>query len=152
MNGKKKPHRREEDSHWRKTLVLLGGLFLLALIWGGGLAPPEGVGPSPENGFRPVQTASAAGAFTEEKAAYEKYCSECHGPEARGSKKGPSFLNRIYHPNHHADISFLLAVRRGVRQHHWNFGKMSPVPGLKNKDVSLIIRYVRALQKKAGIF
>ncbi|MEE9256693.1 MAG: cytochrome c [bacterium] len=124
----------------------------MALIWGGVLLPPERVGPSPGSGFRLVQSASAAGAVTEGKAAYEKYCSECHGPEARGSQKGPSFLNRIYHPNHHADISFLLAVKIGVRQHHWNFGKMPPVPGLKNKDVSLILRYVRALQKKAGIF
>ena len=49
-------------------------------------------------------------------------------------------------------MSFLLAVRRGVRAHHWRFGNMAPVPGLSDTEVKEVIRYVRALQRAKGIF
>jgi hypothetical protein len=61
-------------------------------------------------------------------------------------------VHRIYDPGHHADEAFLLAVRRGVRAHHWQFGDMPAVSAVSPDEVKLIIAYVRDLQKRAGIF
>lgn len=79
-------------------------------------------------------------------------CMACHGKGAMGSEMGPPLVHRTYEPNHHADAAFYLAVARGVRQHHWTFGDMKPLPNLKREDVAHILAYVRGLQKKAGIF
>jgi mono/diheme cytochrome c family protein len=78
-------------------------------------------------------------------------CSGCHGLHATGSDSGPPLVDRIYEPNHHADASFALAVRRGVRSHHWGFGDMPPIPGIKDEEINRIVAYVRWLQKQAGI-
>ncbi|MCQ3803743.1 MAG: cytochrome c [Acidimicrobiia bacterium] len=79
-------------------------------------------------------------------------CSECHGTNAAGSSEGPPLVHIIYEPGHHADVSFHIAVRQGVRQHHWDFGVMDPVEGLSNQDVDLIVCYVRELQYANGVF
>ena len=71
----------------------------------------------------------------------------CHGRHATGSDQGPPLVHRIYEPNHHADIAFRLAVRNGVRAHHWPFGNMAPVEGVSDEDAIKITRYVRELQK-----
>jgi mono/diheme cytochrome c family protein len=86
------------------------------------------------------------------KKLYDKNCASCHGATLRGTKQGPTFLHRIYHPGHHADGSFYLAVKRGVRQHHWKFGNMKPLNKVDQRMVSSIIQYVRFMQKQAGIF
>ena len=83
---------------------------------------------------------------------FNKYCAQCHGAQGAGTDKGPPLVHKIYHPNHHADITFYLAAERGVRAHHWGFGDMPRVEGVKKEDVAMIISYVRQLQKKAGIF
>lgn len=97
-----------------------------------------------------VPPASVKG--TRGEALFNQRCAVCHGPNATGSVQGPPLVHRIYEPGHHSDLSFLLAVRRGVRAHHWRFGNMAPVPGLSEADVKEIIRYVRALQRAKGIF
>ncbi|HEX9758250.1 MAG TPA: cytochrome c [Nitrospiria bacterium] len=79
-------------------------------------------------------------------------CAACHGEKAKGTDKGPSFISKIYEPNHHGDASFHLAVRNGVRAHHWKFGDMPKLPGVPQEEVTHIIGYVRWLQKQAGIF
>ncbi len=86
------------------------------------------------------------------KKLFSRNCMRCHGPEASGSKIGPPLVHKIYEPSHHGDGSFFLAVSRGVKSHHWKFGDMAPVPGVKPEDVALIVQYVRWLQRKAGIF
>ncbi|MAF48102.1 MAG: c-type cytochrome [Rhodospirillales bacterium] len=86
------------------------------------------------------------------KALYDKFCASCHGTKMKGTKKGPPFLHRIYHPGHHADGSFYVAVQRGTRQHHWKFGNMEPVTGVSQAMVASIVQYVRFMQKQAGIF
>lgn len=78
-------------------------------------------------------------------------CSGCHGSHATGSDSGPPLVDRIYEPNHHGDASFHLAVRRGVRAHHWGFGDMPPIPAVKDEEIGRIVAYVRWLQKQAGI-
>ncbi len=79
-------------------------------------------------------------------------CAGCHGVGASGSMMGPTFLSKIYVPNHHSDASFHLAVRNGVPAHHYKFGNMPKIPNLNEAEVSEIIRYVRWLQEKEGIF
>ena len=79
-------------------------------------------------------------------------CSICHGVSAAGTSRGPTLIDRIYHPGHHSDLSIRSAVRQGVRQHHWTFGNMAPVPGVSQGDVEEIICYIRELQRAEGIF
>lgn len=86
------------------------------------------------------------------KRAYDAVCAECHGDNAAGRNgMGPPLVHKIYEPSHHADAAFLLAVRNGVRAHHWNFGNMPPQQGLTDADVKGITRYVRELQRANGI-
>ena len=84
-------------------------------------------------------------------AIFDKNCARCHGRAAAGGPGGPPLVHRIYEPGHHADAAFHLAVRRGVRAHHWNFGNMPAIPGVTEAEVEQIIAYVRALQAAAGI-
>ena len=86
------------------------------------------------------------------KQVFDRSCASCHGESARGNDKGPPLVHKTYHPGHHADISFELAVRRGVRAHHWLFGDMPPQPTLTPVEVSQITQYIRELQKANGIF
>lgn len=79
-------------------------------------------------------------------------CAVCHGRAAIGTAQGPPLLHAFYEPGHHSDAAFQLAVARGVRQHHWNFGDMPPVPGLAPADVQRIAGYVRWLQREAGVY
>lgn len=83
--------------------------------------------------------------------AFNGTCAACHGPGAVGTDEGPTFLDPIYRPGHHADGAFLAAVRLGVRQHHWPFGDMPPQDGLTDQDINNIVAYVRQLQNEAGI-
>ena len=85
------------------------------------------------------------------KKAFDGNCKACHGVNGAGSDKGPPLVHDIYNPGHHGDQSFLRAAKRGVRQHHWAFGNMPPVPGVNERDVAAIIRYVRELQLGNGI-
>ncbi len=86
------------------------------------------------------------------EALYNENCATCHGAQATGSDQGPPLVHRIYEPSHHGDMAFLLAVRNGVRQHHWAIGDMQPVEGVSDTDVALIVNYVRGLQREAGIY
>ena len=79
-------------------------------------------------------------------------CAKCHGEGGRGTDQGPPFLHRIYHPGHHGNESFHLAVQRGARAHHWRFGNMPRIEDLTEGDVNEIVAYVRWLQRQAGIY
>ncbi len=86
------------------------------------------------------------------KVAFEAKCAACHGANAVGQTDvAPPLVHKIYEPSHHADEAFQRAVSLGVRQHHWPFGIMPPVEGLTRGDVTLIIAYVRELQRANGI-
>ncbi|MGH7317985.1 MAG: c-type cytochrome, partial [Candidatus Rokuibacteriota bacterium] len=63
----------------------------------------------------------------------------------------PPLVHRIYRAAHHADVAFELAVRRGVRAHHWRFGDMPPEPAVARVEIVQITRYVRELQRANGI-
>jgi mono/diheme cytochrome c family protein len=78
-------------------------------------------------------------------------CTACHGQNGAGSENGPPLVHDIYNPGHHDDGSFYRAAQRGVRQHHWRFGNMEPVPQVSNEKMKAIIRYIRELQVANGI-
>jgi mono/diheme cytochrome c family protein len=81
---------------------------------------------------------------------YAAHCAQCHGPDLRGTVKGPSFLSIVYEPGHHSDAAFVLAVAQGVRAHHWDFGPMPPIEGLSPTDVEAIIAFIRDRQETEG--
>jgi mono/diheme cytochrome c family protein len=87
----------------------------------------------------------------EGKVLFGQNCSVCHGPVGDGTTQGPPLVNIIYEPNHHADAAFFLAVRNGVRAHHWRFGDMAPLPGVTDETVQAIVGYVRWMQRQVGI-
>jgi mono/diheme cytochrome c family protein len=120
-------------------ILLAGGL---ALIWSAALASDHEIKPKMPN-------LSGIGVG---KKLYDKNCGACHGANLRGTSQGPTFLHRVYHPGHHGDGAFHVAVLRGVRQHHWKFGNMAPVKGVNRRMVASIVQYVRFMQKQAGIF
>jgi len=79
-------------------------------------------------------------------------CASCHGVNAAGQYGvAPPLVHVIYEPNHHGDMSFQMAASRGVRQHHWQFGNMPPIPNVSENDVINIVAYVRGLQRANGI-
>ena len=87
------------------------------------------------------------------KKAYDAKCAKCHGGNAAGQNGvAPPLVHKIYEPNHHSDMAFVLAAKNGVRSHHWKFGNMPPVEGLTDGDVKSIAKYIRELQKENGIF
>lgn len=86
------------------------------------------------------------------EAVFNANCALCHGLNASGTTQGPTFIDRIYHPAHHADLSFRFAAKQGVRSHHWRFGDMPPVPNVTEDDVEKVICYVRELQRFNGVF
>jgi cytochrome c len=90
-----------------------------------------------------------------EKAGMEVFnenCAVCHGENAAGRDgAGPPLVHVIYEPSHHGDGSFQLAVKNGVRAHHWPFGNMPPQPQVSENEVDRVIAYVRALQRANGI-
>ena len=85
------------------------------------------------------------------EAKFNAHCSACHGPQATGTQQGPPLVHKIYEPNHHGDAAFLRAAEFGVKAHHWEFGNMPKIDAASPADVEQIIRYVRWLQRQAGI-
>jgi len=87
------------------------------------------------------------------EALFNENCASCHGSNAAGQDGvAPPLVHKIYEPNHHSDGAFYLAAMRGVRAHHWPFGDMPPVPGIREEQVASIVTYVRTLQRENGIF
>lgn len=83
---------------------------------------------------------------------FDTKCASCHGRNAVGVEGfGPPLVHIIYEPNHHSDGSFVLAAKNGARRHHWSYGDMPPVDGIKDSEIAVIIQYVRFLQRANGI-
>lgn len=85
------------------------------------------------------------------RTAYDRLCAQCHGVHGGGSTTGPALVHPVYRPVHHADVAFKLAVRRGVRAHHWRFGDMPPQGDIGADDLEAIVQYIRELQRANGI-
>jgi len=82
---------------------------------------------------------------------FTENCAACHGEGGSGTDSGPPLIHKIYEPSHHGDASFLMAVRNGVRPHHWRFGPMPKIEGLSDDDVAEIVTYIREVQRANGI-
>lgn len=99
-----------------------------------------------------VTIPSLNAAQTKGEAVFNANCASCHGKNAAGREGvAPPLIHKIYEPNHHGDMAFVLAAKQGVRQHHWSFGNMPPVPGVSDDEITNIIAYVRTLQRANGI-
>ena len=86
------------------------------------------------------------------KHGFEAKCAACHGVNAAGQDGvAPPLVHIIYEPSHHGDEAFQRAAAMGVRGHHWPFGDMPPVEGVTRGDVTMIIAYIRELQRANGI-
>ncbi|MCF4097330.1 c-type cytochrome [Maritalea mediterranea] len=105
--------------------------------------------PAPPEGFV-LPTLSVTAELGERS--FDENCIACHGAYGLGTENGPPLVHRIYEPNHHGDIAFLMAVRNGVQAHHWTYGNMPSIDGLSEQEVANIVTYVRALQKANNIF
>ena len=108
-----------------------------------------------QNGAEPKATETGLTAPVEFRGGEQKFnanCSRCHGIGGVGTNQGPPFLHKVYEPNHHGDAAFQRAAATGVKAHHWQFGDMPKVDAVKPEDVDEIVKYVRWLQKQAGIF
>ncbi len=129
--------------------IAVAAIAVLAIAGCGESAPPD-VSTWPSGGAAASVALSDTARAGEEL--FNANCAACHGPNAAGTDQGPTLIDRIYHPNHHSDFSFLNAASRGVQQHHWGFGDMPPVPGVSQGDVEKIICYVRQVQRANSIF
>lgn len=94
----------------------------------------------------PVPTEFQAGETT-----FNANCAACHGKQAVGTDHGPPLVHKVYEPNHHGDQAFQYAAANGVRSHHWQFGNMPKIESVTPGDVDQIVKYVRWLQRQAGI-
>jgi mono/diheme cytochrome c family protein len=126
-------------------IVLLSSVLLML-----GVAPAcsqSGVEPQ-----TPGIGSTAPVEFREGEQKFTTHCSRCHGVGGVGTNQGPTFLHKVYEPNHHGDVAFQRAAANGVKAHHWQFGDMPKIDAVKPEDVDDIVKYVRWLQKQAGIF
>ncbi|MDG1450517.1 MAG: cytochrome c [Ascidiaceihabitans sp.] len=83
---------------------------------------------------------------------YEAKCAACHRANAAGQDGvAPPLVHMIYEPSHHGDEAFQRAAELGVQGHHWPFGNMPAVEGVTRGDVTMIIAYIRELQRANGI-
>jgi mono/diheme cytochrome c family protein len=134
--------------NWR--LGLVGVIVVAAVLYLGGYFndnQESGGGAIVEVTVPKLDSSLKAG-----ETAFIQNCAACHGENAAG-KAGvaPPLVHKIYEPNHHGDMAFVLAAKQGVRQHHWRFGNMPPMPNVGSKEIATIIEYVRALQRANGI-
>ena len=99
-----------------------------------------------------VSVPTLAGVALTGESAFNENCMACHGKNAAGKDGlGPPLVHKIYEPSHHGDMAFVLAAKRGVRQHHWLFGNMPPQPHVNDQEIQAIIAYIRTLQRANGI-
>ena len=124
----------------------------------GGESGGQGTGAAPEanEGGDAAGTALSDMARAGE-AVFNANCSLCHGVGATGTNQGPPLVHRVYEPGHHPDFSIRNAIAQGVKQHHWVFGNMAPVPGISDDDVEQgangsVVCYIREIQRAGGIF
>ena len=105
-----------------------------------------------ESAPKAVATGTVPAELQTGEAKFKANCSACHGVGGVGTSQGPPLVHKIYEPNHHGDAAFQRAAANGVKAHHWEFGNMPKIDAATPEDVDQIIKYVRWLQKQAGIF
>jgi mono/diheme cytochrome c family protein len=133
-----------------RWMVAIGGtavLVAIGIVWLAGMLRSQSEPPA----VPPFTSKATPQTYAAGETLFNAHCARCHGLSAVGTDQGPSFLSIVYAPNHHSDVSFYLAVKQGVRAHHWRFGNMLPIPEVSEDEVTQIIAYVRWLQEQVGI-
>lgn len=134
-------------------IASLGAVALVASLILAGCNGNGSSGPAPTPTPPPAASpAATAVPILDGETLFRQTCAVCHGVDLQGTNQGPPFLDRLYHPNHHSDAAFRLAVQRGVIAHHWPFGNMPKIEGLSEQQVEAIIAYVRDQQQQAGLY
>lgn len=142
------PNQKNETNRTDNTMKTspIRGIILIALLLGALPACSQSeTQPKGAAGSAPAELRSGEQKFTAN-------CSVCHGVGGVGTAQGPPLVHKVYEPNHHGDAAFQRAAANGVKAHHWQFGDMPKIDAVKPDDVEQIVKYVRWLQKEAGIF
>ena len=82
---------------------------------------------------------------------FSNSCARCHGALLTGTAAGPPLLHQFYRPGLHPDESFIVAIRLGVRNHHWQYGDMPLIADLSDAEIAAIIGFIRAAQVDGGL-
>ena len=129
-------------------MLIVAGVLAIVIVGGGFwyMSRPVGQASKVEVKIPSLSAAARAG-----QARFSLKCAGCHGAAADGTDQGPPLIHRIYEPGHHGDYAFVMAVRNGVRAHHWRFGNMPPVAGVDDREIRLITRFIREVQRANGI-
>ena len=127
-------------------IALLAVAALVVSACGGGDGNGYGTSESPVDAPVAVTRSELSEAGLAGEKLFIANCSRCHGKKASGTAQGPPLVHQIYEPGHHSDASFVIAVARGVRQHHWQFGNMPAVSRLSIDETHRVICFVRELQ------
>ncbi|MGL1920956.1 MAG: cytochrome c [Hyphomicrobiales bacterium] len=132
-------------------VIMIALLGLGKIVWD--MATPQGTMPMQQAAQSQMKIPKLSGLELAGKTLFDANCASCHGKDAVGVEgAGPTFIHKIYEPNHHADGAFYLAAKNGVRPHHWPYGPMPKQPQVNEADVKKIIAYIRKLQQANGIF
>lgn len=129
-----------------RPAVLIAGLLLI-----GGFLGLLMLSPAWNSSMKPMSGPSDREELKAGEAKFNANCARCHGERATGTAQGPPLVHKIYEPNHHSDAAFQRAAAMGVRAHHWNFGDMPRIESVTPEDVQQITKYIRSLQREAGI-
>ena len=140
-------HQAEEINQMEKPMKIsqMFWMSMMVLLLGATPACSQSETAPKGAGTAPAEFQSGEQKFTAK-------CSVCHGAGGVGTSHGPPLVHKIYEPNHHGDVAFQNAAANGVRAHHWQFGNMPKIEGVTPDDIDQIVKYVRWLQKQAGIF
>ena len=148
------------SDRWKTQLAVLITLLAVVVVvvaaCNGGDENGYGASEAPADEPAADQTVAVTGGASPEaelpgEQLFIANCSMCHGVNATGTALGPPLVDEIYEPGHHPDASFVIAVARGVRQHHWQFGNMPAVPDLSIDQIQQVVCFVRQLQVAAGM-
>ena len=78
---------------------------------------------------------------------YHRVCAQCHGADAMGGKRAPTFLQVKFDPNNFSNSRIARTIINGS-----NSGAMPSQKGRVNdEEIGEIIKYIRHTQKQAGI-
>ena len=105
----------------------------------------------PTQPTQPTVSSAVPAEFQVGETTFNANCAVCHGKQAAGTDHGPPLVHKVYEPNHHGDPAFQHAAANGVKAHHWEFGNMPKISAVTPADVDQIVKYVRWLQRQAGI-
>lgn len=83
---------------------------------------------------------------------YDQHCEDCHGRQGKGTELGPALVHPAYIQQYHPNLSFFLAVRKGVKSAQKRFSDMPAMPQVSAEEAAHIVKYIREKQLEAGIY